>query len=119
MNAKQIGIRIRDLRHECGLTQEALAEEASLSVSYLSHIERGKKRASLAVLVQIAAVLQTTVDYLVNEEAGGDTATLIPELCVLMQDCSDTERDMMISTFKVIKRALRDRRSKDELLSPE
>ena len=46
MDANQIGMRIRDLRHECGLTQEALAEEASLSVSYHSHIEHGKKRAS-------------------------------------------------------------------------
>ena len=80
MNAKQIGTRIRDLRYECGLTQEALAEEVSLSVSCLSRIERGQKRASLASLVQIAFVLQTPVDYLIREETEYDVAILIPEL---------------------------------------
>lgn len=114
MDANQIGMRIRDLRHECGLTQEALAEEASLSVSYLSHIEHGKKRASLAVLVQIASALQTTVDYLVSEE-DPDTANLISEICMLMQDCSDLERDVIFSTSKAIKRALRDKDSEQDL----
>ena len=95
MNAKQIGTRIRDLRYECGLTQEALAEEVSLSVSYLSCIERGKKRASLAALVQIAFVLQTTVDYLIREEKEYD-------LCgnqIYMRFCSKSEIDSPRNLF--------------------
>lgn len=107
MDASQIGMRIRDLRHECGFTQEALAEEASLSVSYLSHIEHGKKRASLAALVQIASALRTTVDYLVGGERESDTTRFVPEIYMLLQDCSDTERRVILSTSRALKYALR------------
>ena len=42
-NFSEIGRRVRKLREERRLTQEALAENAGVSVPYVSHIERGIK----------------------------------------------------------------------------
>ena len=39
-----IGRRVHDFRMDRGLTQEKLAEAAELSVPYVSHIERGKRK---------------------------------------------------------------------------
>ena len=49
-----LGQRIRDLRRKRGLTQEKLAELVDLSVPYISHLERGTKKPSLAVLIRLA-----------------------------------------------------------------
>ena len=45
-NFGEIGRRIRKLREERHLTQEALSENAGVSVPYVSHIERGIKTPS-------------------------------------------------------------------------
>lgn len=39
-----IGRRVHDFRMDRGLTQEGLAEAAELSVPYVSHIERRKRK---------------------------------------------------------------------------
>ncbi len=51
----------REYRH---LTQQQLAEEARISVPFLSQIETGKRKASVKVLAAIAKILLVTVDDL-------------------------------------------------------
>ncbi len=67
MNTNQkIGQNILRLRKEKGLTQEQLANKAGISRRYLSDIENGKRKISLAILERIARVLDLSVgDYLV------------------------------------------------------
>ena len=45
-----IGRRVHDFRMDRGLTQEKLAEAAELSVPYVSHIERGKRKPAFRLL---------------------------------------------------------------------
>jgi transcriptional regulator with XRE-family HTH domain len=52
---KALGRRVRDLRTERGLSQEALAEKADLHRNYVGRIERGERGVSLAVVSQLAA----------------------------------------------------------------
>lgn len=52
-----IGQSLRRLRKEKGFTLEELAERAEMSVSYLSHIERGTRKAPLGELESLAEVL--------------------------------------------------------------
>ena len=52
---KKIGLKIAYYRK--ALKQMEVAEKAGISCSYLSKIETGKVRYSLAVLIQIAKVL--------------------------------------------------------------
>ena len=109
MDIHKVGQRIRALRLEQGLTQEALAEAAELSVPYLSHIERGAKKASLEALIQIAIALQVTVDRLLAGIQETDQQAFVPEVCELLQDCSVPERHVIFETSKALKQAMRDR----------
>ncbi len=61
-----MGQRIRVRRLEMGLTQEKLAEKAEVSTSHVGEIERGTSICSLAVLVNIANVLNLNLDTLVK-----------------------------------------------------
>ncbi len=55
--AKLFGRRLRELRKERGLTQEALAESADLSGNYISDLELGLKVPSLTILVRLSQAL--------------------------------------------------------------
>lgn len=63
---KAMGNRIRTRRLELGLTQEKLAEKADISTSHVGEIERGTSICSLAVLVNLANVLELNLDTLVR-----------------------------------------------------
>jgi transcriptional regulator with XRE-family HTH domain len=47
------------------MTQAKLAELADMSDTYISRIETGAKNASLASLVKISCVLNSSLDFLV------------------------------------------------------
>jgi transcriptional regulator with XRE-family HTH domain len=55
--ARLFGRRLRELRREHGLTQEALAESADLSGNYISDLELGLKVPSLSVMVRLSQAL--------------------------------------------------------------
>lgn len=52
-----VGENVRRLRHARGLTQEQLAFEAKIDLTYVGGIERGRRNPSLLVLVRIASAL--------------------------------------------------------------
>jgi len=55
MDYIDLGRRVKDLRRKQNLTQEALAEKLNMSASFLGHIERGTRIASLETLVNCAS----------------------------------------------------------------
>lgn len=57
------GNRVREIRKEKGLSQEALASLADIDRSYMGHIERGEKNITLTKIYQISAALN--VDLIV------------------------------------------------------
>ena len=54
---RQIGLKIAYYRKLRGLTQEQLAEKVGISSSFMGHIERGTRIASIDTLVSICNVL--------------------------------------------------------------
>ena len=64
---KKIGARIREMRTERGLSQEALAFESGVAVNSIATIERGEANPSVAVLLSIARVLKVKLRDLVDE----------------------------------------------------
>lgn len=52
-----VGGNVRRIRIERGLTQEQLAFEAGIDLTYEGGIERGKRNPSLMVLVSVAEAL--------------------------------------------------------------
>ena len=58
---RTIGLTIRALRRERGLSQEALAELARIDRSYMSSVERGLRNISVLNVARIAAALDVPV----------------------------------------------------------
>ena len=67
MDYASLGMRIRKERTLRGWTQEQLAEKANISLSFLGHIERGTRKASLETLVALSNVLTVSPDELLAE----------------------------------------------------
>lgn len=63
---KDLGKKVRDLRRQLSMTQEALAEKVGISASFLGHIERGTRVASLETLVCLCNTLHVTPQYLLG-----------------------------------------------------
>ncbi|RYG99858.1 MAG: XRE family transcriptional regulator [Alphaproteobacteria bacterium] len=55
-----VGGNVRRLRLDRGFTQEQLAHEAGLDLTYVGGIERGKRNPSLLVLARIATALRAS-----------------------------------------------------------
>ena len=61
-----IGARIKKLRKEKGFTQEKIAEDLDISVSYTSRLERGVEKINLEMLVKIATFLEVPPSFLLD-----------------------------------------------------
>jgi transcriptional regulator with XRE-family HTH domain len=61
-----LGLAIKELRLELGLSQEALAFEAGIDRSYIGGIERGEHNLALINLIKIAQTLGITSSQLLS-----------------------------------------------------
>ena len=64
-----IGRRIRSLRQERSLSQEKLALESEIDLTYLGSIERGRRNPSLLVMARIARALDVPLASLFTPDA--------------------------------------------------
>jgi transcriptional regulator with XRE-family HTH domain len=62
-----LGKNVRRLRRQKGLTQEELAFEAEIDLTYMGGIERGKRNPSLLVMARIADTLSVPLTKLLND----------------------------------------------------
>lgn len=59
---KAFGQRLRELREQKGLSQEALAHDAGLDRTYISGVERGKRNISLENIERLAVALGVKIE---------------------------------------------------------
>lgn len=64
---QDLGKRVRQQRVLAQMTQEKLAERAGISLSFLGHIERGTRKASLDTLVKICNALSVSPGLLLQD----------------------------------------------------
>jgi transcriptional regulator with XRE-family HTH domain len=62
-----LGKNVRRLRQQKGLTQEELAFESEIDLTYMGGIERGKRNPSLLVMARIAEALSVPLTKLLAE----------------------------------------------------
>ena len=62
----RFGQRVRQLRTELGLSQEAFADKCGLDRTYISGIERGVRNPTLEVIAVIADGLEIRLNILFN-----------------------------------------------------
>ena len=68
MDAKQIGLRIQEVRLQRGLTQAGLAQKLDITPKYLSNIECGDKIPKFETFIAIANALQIDANTLLADE---------------------------------------------------
>lgn len=61
---RRLGIKVRRLREDSGLSQEKLAELANIHRTYISSIERGQQNISLTILIRLADSLDVSLEGL-------------------------------------------------------
>lgn len=95
-----IGRKIKSRRKAVGITQETVAGILDVNASHICNIECGRAHPSLTILVQIANILQCSVDYFLNEEYTykinqTDNQSLDEEIIDKLKLC-DTEKKLKI-----------------------
>lgn len=79
MDYVDLGRRVRKQRQALSYTQENLAERVNVSTSFIGHVERGTRKASLETLVSIANALNVSLDYLLAGSLKNSVIGPIPQ----------------------------------------
>jgi transcriptional regulator with XRE-family HTH domain len=64
---KIVGKNVRKIRQQRGITQEKLAFEAEIDLTYVGGIERGKRNPSLLVMARVAEALSVPLAKLLAD----------------------------------------------------
>lgn len=97
---RKIALRLKEIRIAKGITQEYVANIADVNTSHISNIENNRAKVSLPTLVQMCNALDTTVDYILEDEYTSPQTTLEQEILYELQLCPyDTQKQIL----KIIK----------------
>lgn len=93
METKELlGRRVKELRKKRGLTQEELAERASVDVKYLGNIERGRENPTVGTLEKLANALSVkTHQILTFEHELKGERLLRRRIIQVLEKCDETE----------------------------
>ncbi|SFM48072.1 Helix-turn-helix [Paenibacillus sp. 1_12] len=93
--SKHVGVKVRNLRKNRGLTQEQLGELVELPQSYIGGIERGEKNISLETLERIVETLRVEPSDLFSgydlTNSQYERSKLLDSTYLLIEQCSDKE----------------------------
>lgn len=102
----RIGMRIKSRRKNLRITQEQLAEKLSVSVGYVSQVERGVTKISLDLLAQISSILQCDLAYFVTETAIEENGYLKTELTEKISKLSSSQKRVLLGIIDVISKEM-------------
>lgn len=66
MITQQVGMRIKELRHRLGISQEELAARADVHRTYIASLEVGKRNISIITLEKIVNALDISLSEFFN-----------------------------------------------------
>lgn len=99
---KEIGKRIREERRKQKFTQEKLSEMADISVSFLSHVERGGRILSVETLAKLANALNITVEHIICGEFNYRPDMLPTEILDALNQMSSSQRKVFLDIMKTL-----------------
>jgi transcriptional regulator with XRE-family HTH domain len=71
MSELDLGLRLRELREERGMSLKVLATKAGVSESFMSQVERGSANPSVASLRRLAEALGTSIGAMFEDHGAG------------------------------------------------
>lgn len=99
---KKLGIKIKESRQKKGLTQDKLAEMVSCNTSHISNIENNHTKVSLNVLLAIANVLNTSIDYLLSDQYENLSLALDNEIMREISNCDIENKERILRIIKAL-----------------
>ena len=99
----KVGKRIRSVRKECFLTQDELAAQCGCTRNHLSAVETGECKPSLDLIVKIAAVLDSSVDFFIMDSPHVNTRYIInQQIAPKLEACTSRELTLINSALDEI-----------------
>ena len=99
----RVGQRIRSVRKECFLTQDELASKCGCTRNHLSSIENGDCKPSLDLIVRIASILNSSVDFFIMDSPHVNTRYIInQQIAPKLEACTSRELTLINSALDEI-----------------
>ena len=98
----RLGIKIKEIRQNRGLTQDSLAELVGCNTSHISNIENDHTKVSLNVLLAIANVLDTSIDYLLSEQYENSALALDNEIMRVLTNCDNQKKEKILKIIEIL-----------------
>lgn len=97
-----IGRKIKNKRKSKALTQEKIAEQLDISISFISRIERGAVKISLETLVKIASCLEESPTYFLDSSVKKNGIYLQGELAEIVAEFCPKKMKLLVAIAKSI-----------------
>lgn len=94
-----LGTRIAQRRVELRLSQKELANQAGLSVTYLSELERNKRFPSARICVDIANTLHVPMDYLLQDISRGGRIYRLSEYSKKIRRLNPSDQNLILTVM--------------------
>lgn len=102
MNRTALGTRIRQERLNQNLTQEQLAEKLNVSTTYMGYIERGERTLTLSKLIDLANLLDVSIDYLLMDSISSSPSSREKLWLKLLSSAPEAEQELILEMAKLI-----------------
>jgi len=100
VSSGRLGVRVRDLRKERGLTLEELARVSGVSRAMISKLERGEKNPTLVIAARLAEGLGVSLSRLAGVEERREVVVVPKERRMVLRDPeTGFERQSLSPTF--------------------
>ncbi len=108
-----LGIRIRNVRKECGLTQQELADQTGLSVKTIQDAEKGRKNLSYETLTRLMDRLGMSPDTVFLSRDTIPTKEM-QHLLEDFQSCDPRGQKILFKTIRFLAEQLRTPQDEEE-----
>lgn len=94
-----LGTRIAQRRVELRLSQKELTNQAGISVTYLSELERNKRFPSARICVDIANALHVPMDYLLQDISRGGRIYRLSEYSKKIRRLNPSDQNLILTVM--------------------
>lgn len=102
LDFETIGRKLREIRLSKGLTQEYIANRVDVNTSHISNIENNRVKVSLSALVNICNALETTIDYVLNDEYVDSGSVLNQNILKELQKCDEDTKMRVLKIIQIL-----------------
>lgn len=98
----KLGLKIKEIRQSRGMIQDCFAELVGCNTSHISNIENSHTKVSLNVLLAIANVLDSSIDYLLSGQYTNTPLALDNEILRMLQKCDTQKKEKILKIIEII-----------------